>query len=982
MALERIEFERRSAVAAAVRHNENMALAFEQQTARTLQAVDQVLRFVRHEYLEHGNHLNLSKLYEGDHILSSLVTSANVTDEKGVVRFSSGNARLDLSDRDYFLFHRDHPEDVLFVGQPVTSRRTGRTVILASRAIMGAQGEFRGVAVLALDPEDFADFYRRADIGANGVLQLVGLDGVARVRRVANATRFGIDMGSTNLMARVAVAPRGNFVSSGRFEGRERFMSYRTLKDYPFVVAVGTAVDEELAGFYVRRLNYYAGAGAASLALLLCAAFLLWALARHRRSIEERRRADERYRDTFDRAPVGIAHQSMDGRYIKVNPALCAMLGYTEGELLKRTFLEVLHPDDAAKVLRQMRDLRRKGARPAGVRVENRHIRKDGSELLAAVSVTFVEGESGMPEYCVAMVEDITERKAAEAALKRSEERLAATFNQAAVGIATATLDMALIEANARFGEMLGYAPQELAGRFFRDFTHPEDVTRSIGLRDLMLADPAAPFSGELEKRYLHKDGRVVWVVVAGALVRDAAGRPDYFVVVTRDITEQKQTQQRLEHRSYYDALTDLPNRQLLADRLAQALTQAGRKRWTTGLLLLDLDRFKAVNDALGHAGGDELLCEAARRLAASVRAGDTVARVGGDEFAVMLTELAKPADAALVSEKIRQALSAPFVVQGQELFVSASIGIATEPPDGGTEEVLFKNAEAAKFRAKELGRNTMQFYAAAMNERVLERVLVENDLRRALDKGEFVLHYQPKARIAGRPVAGFEALLRWNRNGQGLVPPGQFIPVLEESGLILPVGEWVIREACRQLRAWEDAGLHPLPIAVNVSARQFAGENALSEVVSRAVAQFHVDPRLLEIEITESDVMRDAERAIAEMARLRELGVRLSIDDFGTGYSSLGYLKRFPVHKLKLDRSFVTGLPHDVDDVSIARAVVSMAHSLRLQVVAEGVETEAQRAFLAEIGCDQLQGYLIAPALPVEQCGRFFPPQVDWKIV
>jgi EAL domain-containing protein (putative c-di-GMP-specific phosphodiesterase class I) len=352
------------------------------------------------------------------------------------------------------------------------------------------------------------------------------------------------------------------------------------------------------------------------------------------------------------------------------------------------------------------------------------------------------------------------------------------------------------------------------------------------------------------------------------------------------------------------------------------------------------------------------------------VRAGDTVARVGGDEFAVVLGDLAAQQDAALVADKIMAAMARPFEVERQEIFLSASIGIATFPGDGASGDELIKNAGAAMFRAKELGRNHYCFYTAEMNARAMEKLLLLTDLRRALERREFLLHYQPKASLSSGRITGFEALLRWRHPVRGLVSPAEFIPLLEDSGLIVPVGEWVIRAACEQIAAWRDAGLRALPVAVNLSAKQFQHRD-IGTLVAAALADHAVAPELLDLEITESDVMRNPDGAVAILDRLRGAGVRIAIDDFGTGYSSLSYLKRLPVDSLKIDRSFISGLPADADDAAIARAVVTMAHSLGLRVVAEGVETDAQRAFLASHGCDEMQGYLLSRPQPADECAQ-----------
>jgi diguanylate cyclase (GGDEF)-like protein len=391
--------------------------------------------------------------------------------------------------------------------------------------------------------------------------------------------------------------------------------------------------------------------------------------------------------------------------------------------------------------------------------------------------------------------------------------------------------------------------------------------------------------------------------------------------------------------------------------------------------MFIDLDRFKNVNDMLGHGVGDQLLVQAAGRLEACARRGDVVARLGGDEFAVVLPQLEahhdSEADAAQAAARIIEALAQPFHLQGQQLFVSASIGIASYPQDGTSAEQLLKSADTAMYSAKSNGRNNYQFYSAALHENAAQRLQLESQLRQALERGEFLLHYQPKLDLASGGVSGFEALLRWNHPQRGLVPPLEFVSILEDTGLIIPVGEWVIEEVCRQLRSWEAAGLPAPPVAINLSARQLQ-QDGLAEAIARIAGGAGVDPALLEFELTESMLMTDPEAAVATLSRIKALGMRLSVDDFGTGYSSLAYLKRFPLDALKIDRTFVRDLPDDPDDAAITKAVIRLAHSLSLKVVAEGVENIEQLRELERYDCDEIQGYYISKPLAAADCAAF----------
>ena len=436
-----------------------------------------------------------------------------------------------------------------------------------------------------------------------------------------------------------------------------------------------------------------------------------------------------------------------------------------------------------------------------------------------------------------------------------------------------------------------------------------------------------------------------------------------------RLMDERRSSEEKLAYLAQFDALTGLPNRHMLHDRLKQTLALNRGGDAHTGCMFVDLDRFKQVNDTFGHSVGDKLLIQVAERLRKCVRGGDTVGRLGGDEFAVVLAGLASADNAALVAKKIVAAFAVPFDLDGQETYASASIGIALFPDDAKEADDLLKNADTAMYRAKEQGRNNYQFYLAEMNQRALQRLQLETSLRGAAERAEFVLHYQPKVELTGCSISGFEALLRWQHPGRGLVSPLEFIPVLEETGQIVAVGEWVLEAACAQVKAWQAQGLGAQPVAINVSARQFQ-QRHLDGFMAR-IRNAAIDPALIHLELTESLLMQDAASTIRALASLKDCGVRLSIDDFGTGYSSLAYLKRFPLDELKIDRAFVRDIITDPEDAEITLAIISLAHSLDLKVVAEGVETEAQLLFLRSHGCDEIQGYYFARPAPAGECSQ-----------
>lgn len=562
--------------------------------------------------------------------------------------------------------------------------------------------------------------------------------------------------------------------------------------------------------------------------------------------------------------------------------------------------------------------------------------------------------------------------------LTQSQARLTNAQRIAHIGHWDWDLPSDIVKCSDEIYRILGLDQQRYlpTSRSLVDIVHPDDRP---ALRDAIYATLHRREPLNLDLRIVQPDGTIRVVHQQGEVTYDAQDQPVHMQGTVQDVTERKRAAEQIRQLALYDSLTGLPNRHLFKEQLCHAVASAKRSEQVLVMLSLDLDRFKRVNDTLGHEAGDLVLKEAGIRLAKSLRTTDTVtrddlnaishsvARPGGDEF-TMLLAVQQAQDAAKVARRILEALSQPFTIGGSDMVLSASIGIAVYPLDGTDADALLKNADAAMYHAKDQGKNNYQYYNRTMNTSAFQRLSLESNLHHALERGEFSLYYQPKIDVASRAIVGVEALIRWRHPDLGLVSPAEFIPLAEETGLIIPIGEWVLREACAQIRAWQSAGLTPAPIAVNLSARQFHQQD-IALMVRRALEEYDVAPHLLELEITESAAMQNAQAASMTLATLKALGVRIAIDDFGTGYSSLSYLKRFPIDSLKIDRSFVTELPDNQDDASIAQAVITMAHALRLKVVAEGVENEAQLAFLAANGCDEMQGYYFSRPLPAAEC-------------
>jgi diguanylate cyclase (GGDEF)-like protein/PAS domain S-box-containing protein len=694
-----------------------------------------------------------------------------------------------------------------------------------------------------------------------------------------------------------------------------------------------------------------------------------------RKDIKETlRRSDELFRRSFRDAAVGMALVATDGRFLQVNRSLCEILGYPEVELLGKTFQDITHPDDLKK------DLDHLGRMLAGevrtYQVEKRYLHQEGHVIWILLGVSMVHDEEGEPLYFVSQIQDIGERKRAEEKLREAEERYRSLIERipAVTYIDPVDNPDTSLYTSPQIEEMLGYTPQEWHNeKLWPKRLHPDDRERVLAADERFEGGDGEPFREEY--RLLAKDGSVVWVREEAVLVRDEAGDPLYWQGVFYDLTERKVLEERLEHQAIHDPLTDLPNRRLFMDRLGQALRRTRRQRNQVAVLFMDLDGFKVVNDSLGHEVGDLLLTVVAQRLGRCLRPEDTLARFGGDEFVVLVEDVEDADEAVRVAERIIDALRERFVLDGRELYARASIGIAigedrTKDPDG-----FLRDADTAMYWAKDEG-GAYAVFDPVMYEKAIDRLEVENDLGRAVEQEEFVVHYQPILSLQTGEVFALEALVRWEHPERGLLDPDEFVPMAEEGGLIIPMGEQVLREACLRAKEWQEAHPRtpPLVMSVNLSARQLARPD-LADTVEGILKEAGLEGSCLTLDVTETVYVRALAGNTATLERLRGLEAKISIDDFGVGYSSLAYLKRLPADFLKIDRSFVKGLGEDVEETAIVRMIIELAHTLGMEAIAEGVETEEQAQRLKEMGCDLAQGFYFSKPLPPEEIPALLSP-------
>ncbi len=699
-----------------------------------------------------------------------------------------------------------------------------------------------------------------------------------------------------------------------------------------------------------------------------------------KQQLQELEEREERFRQIAENVrEVFFVISAKTDEILYISPAYEKVWGRTRQSLYEdpQSWLSAIHLEDSFKAIATIETQFRTGDE---FEEEYRIVRPDNSIRWVWVRAFPVRDVMGKVTRFVGIAEDITNRKQAELDVKKSEEQFRLTFEMAPIGMAITSLDGKFQRVNQALCDALGYSQTELLELNFSDISHSEDWELHSSLEQKLAQGKESDF--QIEKRHIAKNGRVVDTLLKVVIVCDPDGRPLHFNNQIVDITDRKQMEQQLLHDALHDALTGLPNRALFLNRLEQQLKKTkSQDNYLFAVLFLDLDRFKVVNDSAGHSIGDKLLIEIARRLERCISSTDTVARFGGDEFTILVENIHTIEEATIVAESIYRALTLPFNLEGYELFTSASIGIALSSQEYEKPEDILRDADLTMYSAKDRGKARYEIFDCAMRDRALQRLQLETDLRRAIEREEFEVYYQPITSLEMGNLAGFEALARWRHPTKGLISPAEFIPIAEETGAIVPLGAWLLEESCRQLRSWQlKYSYNPsLKVSVNLSGKQLR-EPQLIDQIDRILAVTNLEGKYLKLEITESLLIENAETVINILSTLKKRQIQFSIDDFGTGYSSLSYLHRFRVDTIKIDRSFIKQMQEDRENIAIVKAIITLAHMLNMDTIAEGIETTSQLAQLKLLGCEYGQGFFFSQPLNSKQADALIDTLPRWQ--
>ncbi len=1008
-----VQIDRENTIRVAIERNDTVVIALEEYAVRTIESADVVVESLILEYKRSSGKVDLNRFVVDNAINRDTIAGVALVNERGDAMASTLAGRparpLNVADREYFRTQLEQDSGKLFIGKPVTERISDKALIPFSRRINKADGTFGGVAIAFVPPARFTTVLHEAILRPNDTISLVGLDGITRARLVQSESSSGQDVSKSPLFAEQAKHPVGDLLARGQLDGVLKYFSYRTIPDYPIMAIVGTPKVEVLAEFHRRQNRTLWAAGLVSAVIVGFTLLLLAALRGQRRASAVVAQSEARSRGLLSVSSDGICFHR-DGEIQYINDALLKMLGYQRPEeLVGRQFYALIHPD--------MREfLRASHAKFTATHstvplAEAAMLRQDGSSLYVETSAApyLLDGVL----WTITIIRDITERKAIEARIRylsrvhavlsgintlivhaNDRDELFSEACRIAVeqgGFRMAALCMVDRHTNklvtvataGKDDELLSYIKDSLAS----DGNASNTMTaRAIRDKQAVVSNDSANDPKVLFRKQYAEAGvrsKAVIPMIASDVAVGAfalyASEIDFFhdeemnllTELAGDISfaiNHIEKQEKLNYLAYYDELTGLANRILFFERVVQYMRNAKIGGYKLAVSIIDLERFKNINDSLGRSNGDILLKQVAAWLSGNLGDEKLVARLGADQFAVVMPEINKEGDLSRLFVQLSDAfMGHRFQLNGvHELRIAAKAGVAIYPDDGADIDMLFSSAEAALKIAKKSGDRYL-FHTKQMTEQVAAKLTLENQLRQAIDNEEFVLHYQPKVNLASGKVSGAEALIRWNDPRSGLVPPGKFIPVLEETGLIYEVGRWALRQAITDCLRWRKAGLPAVRIAVNVSPLQLRNKDFVAEIRKKIGIDAHAAEGL-ELEITEGMIMEGVKHSTESLQAIRAMGVTIAIDDFGTGFSSLGYLSKLPLDTLKIDRSFVIDMTAGPEGLALVSTIINLAHALKLKVVAEGVETEPQSKLLRLLGCDEMQGFLFSKAVPAEE--------------
>ena len=964
-----LEGERRQAERGAIQNSANLASAFEEHLSRSLNEIDRALKIIRANYEQNPRDFDFKDWLKTSQLFDDQTVQASIIGADGRIKQSTVDSPsaigTDISDREHFRVHVHAKNDDLFISKPVIGRTTGKPSIQLTRRITNSDGSFAGVIVASLDPSYLARFYSSVDLGKYGYVRVIGADGILRAGGGGTSIPIGADLSGGKEFKNYPDRPTGWYYSESRLSDHvPRLVTYRIVKNYPLVITIGLSKGEVFSGIDANRRTYYLSASVVTLLTLAATGFGIRGRLLRERMAKEREIQNLRFDTVLRNMPLGVCMVDSLERLAVCNEQYYRMYAVSAEAVKPGTlFLDIIRQRKAAGTFSGdpevfCLDVGEKLNEGLPVKFSTQ---LDDGRIISVLNQPMKGGG------WISIHEDTTEQTIAKRESERTKTFLDTIIENVPVAIVVKDIDKRkFVLVNRAYEEFIGTARERLIGKTVFDIFSAEDAKRIWESDSAAIRLNKRPIADELSVETPASGHRII--STTRLVICDRDGKSQYLITVIEDVTEKRKAYEKIAFMAHHDPLTGLPNRAQFAERLDEALTQAPHGA-QLAVLFLDLDLFKDVNDTLGHLVGDELLKVVAERLQECVRDSDTVARLGGDEFAIIQNSADQP-DISMLADRIRSALKAPYDLGGLRANVDVSIGIARSPIDGTTSAELIKRADSALYRAKADGRGTYRFFEPAMDVIMRLRRKLEADLRDALVNGEFELFYQPIVDIETNDIVGLEGLLRWHHPARGMISPAEFIPAAEETGFIIPLGEWVIRRACSDASKWPD----DIKIAVNLSPAQFASQNLLQVIVS-ALAASGVPPNRLELEITEEILLTHNKENLAVLNQLRRLGVQIVMDDFGTGYSSLNYLRSLPFDKIKIDRSFVKDLS-DGNNLSleIVRSVASLARVLDVPTTAEGVDTEEQLRIVRAAGCTQFQGYLFSTPKPVSEIVNLFP--------